>query len=430
MKDSEKPTYGLVLSGGGARGAYEAGVLHYIRTQMPPEVSRNINFRVICGSSVGAINAVFMAATAHDLRYQGQQIHRLWKNLRQQDIYKRGMAGGASLVWRSLAAVMRKLFTKEMGQQSPRLDDRKRFRGILDTAPFAPFLNQHVPWNQITLNINNGLLDALSVTATNSFTGKLELFTEKSHRIRYSGRYVMHDTKIKADHILASAALPLMFPSVKVGSQYYMDGGLRSNTPLSPALHFGADKILVIGMHDKEESPENKEGVVKSDLAAPAHPPSMGRILGKVLSSLFLDKLDYDLSQLQRINRLIDWCEGCYGDDFREKIQEYIQKTGENVDEFGVEHHQLKRLEVKTIFPSRDLRRVFAECFHSGDFFRQSLTRFERGVLKILDVDLDSSKDFLSFILFHPEYIEKLLSLGYDDAHRKRDELIQFFSQT
>lgn len=415
---TNRTKFGLVLSGGGARGAYEAGIIHYLRTMLPQATFRENDFGIICGSSVGAINACFMAATAHDLAYQGAQSYRIWKELGQHDLYKRDVLSLAKFLTNSIYHVTKNVFTRPLSAPE-RIRQADHFKSLLNTGPLGPFLKRIIPWQQISVNVKNRVLGALSVTGTNIHTGRLELFVEKHRDIPYTGHYVFHDTKIEYVHAMASAAIPLVFPSVKISGNHYVDGGLRLNTPLSPAIQLGAEKILVVGPHHEDETVEAPQS------KAALTPPSLGLVLGRIMSTIFVDKLSYDIEQLTRINRLIEWGEGAFGADYVDKINRYLHDEGIRGD---IANRGLKKLKVMKILPSVDPRDIFARCIEKSDFISKGLTSFERTLLKILDVDLDTGKDFLSFILFYPDYLKELLELGFQDARRSHDALVEFFS--
>lgn len=421
MTDSQK-NLGLVLSGGGARGAYEAGVVHYIRTMLPADGGAKRRFDTLCGSSVGAINTAFLAATAHDVGHQGHALNEIWKNIRQSDIYRRDVASFLTLVSQSLTGIGRNIFTS-LKRSRPENNARMHFRGILDTSPLLPFLKHTIPWKQISLNIQNRLLKAVSVTATNANTGRLELFVEKHPETPYTGHYIFNEVKLEAFHIMASSALPFVFPTVRINRQHYIDGGLRLNTPMSPAIQLGAEKILVIGMHhesEKVDAPAERELFTGSELA-----PTLGNLIGKVLNSIFLDKLDYDIEQMTRINRIIDWGEGCFGHDYLQQTNRYLVDNGIRGD---IANRGLKRLEVMKIFPSRDIREIFGDATGHGAAFIDQLARSEKFLLKILDVDVATSRDFLSYIIFYPKYLSMLLDLGFEDARANHERLREFLT--
>ncbi len=421
-KLGDRKKLALVLSGGGARGAYEAGIIHYIRTRLPPEISRHRPFDIFCGSSVGAINTCFMASSNHNLEYQGRRLFEIWKNLNQAQVYRRGLVHLTRLVGRSFAGIMGNFFRKK-SRESLQSQKRIHFTGFLDTSPLPYLLKEIISWKQVSLNIQNGSPLAVSVTATNVHTGKMELFIDKHPSASYTGRHRAHFVNLEADHAMASAAIPILFPTVRVGSHHYCDGGLRLNTPLSPAIQLGADKVLVIGLHHITERAEQKDDQILEELPIP---PTMGEVMGKVLNSIFLDRLEYDLEQMKRINRILEAGEVLCGGDFLGRFNEYMSEKDRRRDVWG---HQFKKLEVFKIFPSQDIRKIFTSCLANPDSFGKHLTSFEKFVFRILDVDLRRGQEFLSFVLFVPEYLQKLLELGFEDAKAHHEELVRFFQE-
>lgn len=419
---NKRPNLALVLSGGGARGAYEAGVIHYIRTMLPPEISRKRRFDVLCGSSVGAINICILASQAHDLLHQGHHIYQAWKHLEQKNVYKRDALSFAKMLTQSFMGISRNVFSRLQDEDIVPAK-KKHFKGILNTSPLIPFLENHISWGQISVNIRNELIKAVSLTTTNVHTGKLELFVEKHPSVPYTGAYICHDTKLEHIHALASSALPVLFKAVRIRDQYYIDGSLRLNTPMSPAIQLGADKILVVGMHQKVNKPEDDN--IERPFIRSVESPSLGLLLGKILSAIFLDRLDYDIEQMERINRIIKWADQVYGDDFISRVNEHLLENNIKGD---IANRGLKRLTAMQIFPSQDIREVFMECVEGQQIFSKGLTSLERFLLKILDVDLHSGKDILSFIMFHPKYLNRLLELGFEDARARHDDLIEFMS--
>lgn len=398
----------LVLSGGGARGAYEAGVLNYIRTALP-SVYRNRQFDIHCGASVGSINTSFMVATAEDAAYQGKMVRQLWEKVREEDIYKRNLKALLGFITRSSTGVVRKFF-RSGGRGMP------HFPGFLDTAPFLPFIERVIPWKMIRKNIDAGLVKALSVVATNVFTGRLELFIEKHPSLEYSGDCVAHFTTIQPIHAMASAAIPVVFPTVPISGIAYTDGGLRLNTPLAPAIHLGADSILVIGLNHRA-----KPGEKIPSHGEKGHPASLGQVVGRVMNAVFLDKIQYDMEQLIRINKIIEWGELAYGKKFLSKINETIKKKKIRGD---VADRGLKKLKVLRIRPSQDIAEMFSHIFRKSP--RKDFTTFEKFMVRLLDVDPTSGVDFLSYLSFMPEYLRSLLDLGYEDAKRHHNELKEF----
>ncbi|MBI4366090.1 MAG: patatin-like phospholipase family protein [Deltaproteobacteria bacterium] len=410
------PTYALVLSGGGARGAYEAGVIHYLRTMLPSP-ARERAFQVLCGSSVGGINTCFLAAHAENPRTQGERIRKTWEQVRQEDLYRRDLSAISRLFFHSFAGVSLNFFRRP---QTGETEKGIHFHGLVDTSPFPKFLQRIVAWDRIKNNITRGILRGVSLTLTNMHTGQLEFFVQKHPTVPYTGEYAVRFVDLNWRHAMAGAAIPVLFPPVEVDGAFYADGGLRLNTPLSPAIHLGADRVVVVGMHDPAESATARR--LESGEKHP--PPTLGEILGKILSSIFLDRLDYDLKQMRRINRIIDWAERCYGDKFLSQVNQMLLREGIVGD---VASRGLKRLSTFSIFPSRDVRRLFAECI-SAPGGLAGFSAFEKVLLRLLDVDMHRGQEFLSYFLFLPNYIRALLELGYEDARRKHDELTAFLS--
>ena len=400
----------LVLSGGGARGAYEAGIIHYIRTMLPKSLCGR-PFDIQCGASVGAINTSFMAATAHDPAYQGRAIYELWESVREENIYRRDKKALWNFVAKSSKGIVSKFVRGEgMGNH---------FNGFLDTSPFLPFITEIIPWNMISKNIKSGLIQAVSIVATNVFTGRMELFIEKHPSVEYTGEHRTHITRVEPLHAMASAAIPIVFPTIMVDGIAYTDGGLRLNTPMSPAIQLGADALLVIGLHHRA-----KPGEKIPFHGRKGEPAAMGQVLGRVMNSIFLDRIQYDLEQLERINRIIDWVETVYGKDALDKVNRMLIRKKIRGD---VANRGLKRLSVIRIRPSEDIGEIFSECYLRGK--DKHFTSFEKFLVRFLDIHPESGVDFLSYLAFMPEYLKRLLDLGFEDARRHHDELKGFMDQ-
>ncbi len=401
----------MVLSGGGARGAYEAGIIHYIRTMIPGAEGGLRPFEIQCGSSVGAINTSFMVATAHDSMLQGKDIWRLWQDVKADSVYRRDQTALVQFLVKSGKGIVRNIFRRDLWTQG-----LAHFPGFLDTTPFQGFLEKVIPWPAIAKNIRAGICQAISITATNVFTGRLELFIDKHPSVEYTGEYIHHFSRIRAIHAKASGAIPMIFPTVPIQGVYYTDGSLRLNTPMSPAIQLGADGVFVVSLHHR----------AKTDETIPSHgkrgePPSMGQVLGRVMNAVFLDRLQYDLEQLERINKIVDWTEELYGKNYLHDLNEMLHKKNIRGD---IANRGLKRLQVLRIRPSQDIAELFSHIFQrhrSAD-----LSGFERFLVRFLDVDPTAGVDLLSYIAFIPDYIKALLELGFEDARSMRDEIKDF----
>lgn len=411
MKPKRAPKLALVLSGGGARGAYEAGIIHYLRTMLPTNI-RSRNFDIICGSSVGAINSCFLAATAENPQHQGEAAYEIWKNLRPDQIFRRDTKALFEFLTRGGGGILLNLLRRSRPKKGA-----SHFQGFLDTTPFLPFLEQAIPWPQITKNIDRGVLQALSVSTTNVFTGRFELFVQKRPEVEYTGEYITHFTPIEPIHAKASAAIPIIFPTVLIGGIAYTDGGLRLNTPMSPAIQLGADSIFMVGLHHRASGEKVPSHGIRGQQ------PSLGQVLGRVMNSIFLDRTQYDMEQLERINRVIDWGEMLYGKKFLNDLNRMIVKKKIRGD---IANRGLKRLNVFRIRPSEDIGELFSHIFQRQR--DKHFTLFEKFMLRLLDIDPTGGIDFLSYIGFLPEYLSKLLELGFEDARSHRHEIVEFLA--
>lgn len=416
MKAKSSPVYAIVLSGGGARGAYEAGVMHYIRTALPKR-ARNQAFQIYCGSSVGAINTCSLASRAENPESQGTQLRAAWDNLRQENIYRRDMAALSKLLVNSFAGMASNIFRK------PKTDGEEsgiHFHGLVDTSPLEKFLQRMIAWDQLKLNVDRKIVHGVSVTLTNMDSGQLEFFIHKHPSVEYHGDYPVRFLPLHWKHVMGSAAIPILFPAVEINQTYYADGGLRLNTPMSPAIHMGADRLLVIGMHDSQEGSQGEIEVTAPRLA----PPTLGEIIGKILNSIFLDRLDHDLRQMQRINNIIDWSEKEYGLDYLPRVNKMLQREGIKGD---VASRGLRRLSVLQVSPTVDVREIFLDVLLSPKG-QAAFSSYEKFLLKMLDVDMHRGQEFLSYFLFLNDYLKALTQLGYEDAKKKHDQLTEFLS--
>ncbi len=297
----------IVLSGGGARGAYEAGVLSYIFDELRQTRDRPVHVDIICGTSVGAINSVALAASMIEQREGMQHLVRLWSGLEMDRVLGFGWKQAASLTG---------VFGTGIGT------------GLFDSAPMERLLRRQVPWGQIHAALRRGHLRALSVTCTEVRTGRAVLFMQTgpgtSLPAHSPPRTLMRSETIGPRHVLASASLPLVFPPVRVGNHLYVDGGLRHNTPVAPALRLGATHVLVVG------SSQEVIGVVDPDENAELTGAS---VMGKVMNALMLDHLDNDLAQVALLNDLHKTGEEAFGPEFAEKMRKVAAHRGSRMFE-------------------------------------------------------------------------------------------------
>ncbi|MBI5497926.1 MAG: patatin-like phospholipase family protein [Deltaproteobacteria bacterium] len=406
-----EPWTGLVLSGGGARGAYEAGIIRYIREELPERVRQRARFEIVSGTSVGALNACFLAAHAHVPDMQGAQLCELWESLRIERVYSVG--------WRELLNLPRfVLGSGGFGELDDRIGPGRR-GGLFHTGPLEALVRHGNRWGMISRNINAGRLEALTVTATDIGTGKTVVFVER----RGGGVppwsrdpwVTARPTRITHQHALASAAIPWLFPAVEVEGRTYCDGGLRHNTPLSPPLRLGADRVLVIGLRHEESVDEIKR--MESERVDSF--PSAAYLLGKILNALLLDHTEYDIERLERTNALVEGGRKVYGPEFAEKISKVM----------GPRHAGAYRvIKPMVIKPTTNIGVIAAKHARLGSAAARVGGIVGRLIRRIGEDESLTENDLLSYLLFDGEYAHDLVELGMHDADAARSRLIEFFT--
>ncbi|MBI3992892.1 MAG: patatin-like phospholipase family protein [Candidatus Lambdaproteobacteria bacterium] len=422
MTDSPALIFALVLSGGGARGAYEAGVIDYIRRHMPPEIAREPLFKIYSGTSVGAINTAFMAASASDPLYQGTRLRELWGTLRDQDIYHTDTRALTGFLIRSGFFMgtnffgLSELLRKRGGDAST-----FPFNGVLNTSPFVFYLRRNVAWPQIHRNIERRVIDAVTVSTTHMMSGRLVLFVEKHPEVALrSGGEIPIFTQLSPKHILASAAIPLIFPIIRINREFYGDGSMRQNTPMSPAIHLGANRILVVAVHKSAAYKYARPATLPFSEAE----PTVGDIVGKLMDSLFLDRLEYDLEQMRRINFLLRDLESIYGWNALEHLNEYRTKLAIP----GKQVQPIRHIQPFVIAPTEDIGRVATYHFRRMVAQRDKLTPVQKFFARAAEGSPDAQNDLVSYLMFEPGYLHELINLGFEDARREHDRLVNFFS--
>ena len=411
IRPADKPKRAVVLSGGGARGAYEAGVLRFILDELPARAGITPDFEIVSGTSVGAIHACFLAATADETDRRGERLVQIWDRMRVQEIFHFTMRDWFKLPKR-IFGVKRVAKQLRDGQRPDRL------YGLLDTEPLERLVLQAIPWPGIRRNVRSGRIDTVCVAATQIATGRAVVFCE-SHRpelppLASTSNIRMQRIRLSPLHALASAAIPLLFPSVRVGARYYADGGLRLNTPLAPAVRLGADRILVIGL-TQETGPKISEAIAQERTAEFGNPLYL---FGKVLNALMLSPIDADVARLHFVNDIIETGSKVFGDDFLTRLNSGLDPSGSL---------PLRRSKNLVIRPSEDLGRMAAEVVRNDP--KLELGAF-LGLLRRSTGAGSTAKeaDLLSYLLFDAAYALPLADLGYKDAEARQDELAAFFT--
>jgi len=383
----------LVLSGGGARGAYEVGVLAYVVERLVAR-KRPIQLDVICGTSVGAINACFMAAHLADPTSGVRRLGDLWTGIDLDVVLRFGI--------KQVSTLHRVLLGG--GLQSV---------GFFDVAPMASLVEREIPWRAISRNLRHGLLSAISISATEVASGRTTLFLQASpdlaSKIVAPPRTIVRQTRVGPHHALASAAIPLLFPSVQIEGSLYVDGGVRQNTPIAPAIRMGATHVLAVGLSVDPNAGTQRAPVVTG-------PPSATFMMGKVLNAFLLDHIQNDFELMDRINGMIDDGTKAFGPSFLEKLNAAGAERGHSVPYL--------RVEPLVVRPSENIGAIAAHCVRTTKL-RGSLA--VRRLMASLDVGGGTEADLASYLLFDGSFARRLIELGRVDAAAKRDEIDAFF---
>ncbi len=372
------PRVGLVLTGGGARAAYQVGVLQAIAAMLP-EGTRN-PFPVICGTSAGAINAAGLAVSARNFHEGVGRLSAVWENSHVDQVYRSDPIG----VFGNSARWLASLLFSGLGKRSA--------VSMLDNSPFAQLLERSMPLRAIQKNIQVGALHALGITAWGYTSGQSVTFYQGADSIApwKRARRVGIASHIGVEHLLASSAIPFLFPAIKLHREYFGDGSMRQLAPISSALHLGADRVLVIGVRKADEAQPDR---VKVE----SYPPP-AQIAGHVMSSIFLDSLDVDLERLQRINKTIQLIP-----------QEQLESS--NIP--------LRRVESMVIFPSVEINRIAEQHAHT-------LPRTIRLFYRAIGAMGRDGSALLSYVLFEESFCRALIKLGYQDTMPHAAEILQF----
>ena len=377
------PTRALVLSGGGARSAYQAGALQYIAETFP-----DASFPIMTGASAGAINTAHLANQTGPLADASAHLIESWTALRMKNVFR--VESSLELLWGLVFPS-----SSPHPERPLTAEDVRSTHGLLDTSPLSDFLKEHLDapdgvLTGIRENLKTDRLRAVAVVTTNYATGQTVTWVQGEDFDVWErpNRIGVHD-QLTVDHIMASTAIPLVFPAVRIDDAWYGDGGIRLSAPLAPAVHLGADRILVISNRYRQSRAEADAPVIHG------YPPA-AQIIGLLMNSVFTDALEQDAHTLERVNRL---------------VRELPPRRRK-----GMRPIRLLRLR-----PSVDLGRL-------ADDYQGHIPTPIRYLTTGLGTGETLSPDWLSVLLFDPEYIDRLIDIGYHDARQRRDEIETFLA--
>ncbi|MDF0604786.1 patatin-like phospholipase family protein [Neisseriaceae bacterium TC5R-5] len=369
---------GLVLSGGGARAAYQVGVLMGIARILPdPKLNP---FPIICGTSAGAINAVALASGAGNFQYAITNLAQVWKQLHINNVYDASS-------WYFLKTFLHFGLSIVSGGRLWRNP-----QSFLNNAPLRELLARTMVFEGVDHAIKQGSLEALALTASCYTTGMSVTFFQGEEGVEEWDRYKRVGLRepIGLDHMMATSAIPLIFPSVKIGDKFYCDGAVRQLSPLSSALHLGAEKLFIVGLASQ------RPDTIERRQSGPY--PSPAQIFGHLLNSVFIDSMSMDMERLTRINHTVSL------------LQTHAELAGKT---------QLRKVETFILNPSQSLEGIAYKHTH----LFPPLLRF---LMQGTGATRHRGTALATYLLFEPGYTRELMALGYHDAMRQKDQIKQF----
>lgn len=371
-----RPVTAVVLSGGGARGAYQVGVLQALRELGLLEREHAVD--ILVGASAGSLNAGALAATIDRPGEGLARLEALWTQLEPSQVFRTDLRslGGIGARWvRDLS------FGGLLRRAAP--------KSLLDTAPLRELLSSRLAFERIDANVEAGLLSALAIPATNLHTGDGVIFVDcaESKPLWRRGRWSVERTRIGVDHLMASSAIPIFFPSVEIEGRHLGDGSIRNTAPLSPAIHLGADRILAIGVRQAGMPPEKARAGRRSA-------PTIAEIAGALLDAVMLDALEVDLEHSGRVN------------------QSTLAAPTPGAD------HPFRWVDVLWISPSRSFREIAAAL-------ADRIPPIVRYLMRGLGPD-DATTELASYLLFDGVFCRRLVEIGRADVTARRDEIEAF----
>ncbi len=374
----------LILPGAGARGAYQVGVLKAIAELLPRGADNP--FGILAGASAGAINAAVLASRSGTFRRAVAEMEYVWASFTTEQVFRAD-------AWAMLKSSLHWFATLTLGG----LGDRNP-ASFLDCEPLSELLDRQIDFKRIERALEDGSLHALAITASAYTSARSVTFYQTGTtsmpwaRVRRIGR----PEKITLDHVMASAAVPFIFPPVRIGGEYYGDGSMRQRAPLSPSIHLGADRLLVIGVRDEHPDPEPIDSATMAS-------PNFADLAGYMLDTLFLDGLYADLERLTRLNTILEQVD---------------------TSKIGAPAGDLRYIRTLIIVPSEDLRDIAAR--HAEDMPRSLRFLLNRLGARQASSIHNGGMQLISYLLFESSFTRELIALGYRDALARADELRAF----
>ncbi|MFZ3229235.1 MAG: patatin-like phospholipase family protein [Pseudobdellovibrio sp.] len=372
----------LILSGGGARGAYQVGVLKGL-SEILKGTQVKSPFQILSGVSAGAINCAQLACNIENFDIAVEKLVFLWSKISSEQVFKTDFMS--------------------LNKFSLGLFGEKKLNAVLDTSPLRTLIEKNCDFSKIQKNLDQNIIESVIITANNYNQNSAISFIQKQ-KTKTSATTTWHDsrrhaelTEINASHIMASSAIPMLFPPIQVESDFYGDGCLRNNTPCSPSIRMGAEKLFVIGVRTQSvaENENYIKGIPSEKNSTPTE-PSMIRILNTLLNAVLLDSVEQDVQRIQRINDLVS-----------------------KADAKTRALHDLKTIPALCISPSENIGEIARHyAHHLPRLLRMTISTFG---------NLDEASEILSYLLFNSQFCSKLIDMGYQDSLKSKDEILKFF---
>lgn len=413
------PATAIVLAGGGAYAAYEAGVLLYVLDQLPRETGLKPRVDIFAGTSAGAINVSVLATHADDLAGAARRLAEYWRNISLAEVVRFGPRELLRLGRLVVGPALSRLPTVRPAR--PRRGPHQAVAGLFDTTPMRDRLEQLIPWGRLQHNLASGRLRAIALCATEICTGTSVIFYETAPGVEYKeGRDPTREAqrvRIGVAHAMASAAIPFVFPAVLIDGICYTDGALRLNTPLNPALRLGAGRLLVISL---TQAPKDAKRSARLGCRRNAFPGALF-LLGRTVPILMTQSLDYELERIERYNKLIEG--GCaeYGERFLKTFNDVL-KPSRNAD--------YRKVSTCHVRPTQSLTDLAHQVVRSAPRELRAPGLAGGLIGRALASAALADSDLSGYLAFTPAFTGALVDLGFHDARQRREELRCLFDDS